>query len=1156
MTASKLTKRARERVRDDAALISDVASTVCAALELDKINNTLGRTILRAALDAYLGSDDSDGDKGFEDFVVTAKAYGAFKEGALRPIYVKATTRLKGVIVQMEAEEGSKTAGTGSGQNGVGFGLVVKQEAGSSGSSGVMKGGLVTKHTFAAPKPRGGSLLGLEKLAKEKRERAKREQAGALSFNQGGEEAGAAEDTFVKEELREGDATKKKKSYRGRQEPPTPSHPGGVNREVKERIDDKDRRRRARRGVEVEDGRERNRDRDRDGDRDRKGRRDRDRDRGRDSSPGRWKRRRGDSRDRDWDRRSHRSGGSGSSGGSSRSSRDPGSVSRSGLGINAGEWEEPQRLISTPLPTPMRSPLTKASAAATPLREPLEGMTPIRNVIKSVKREDTALGGWEGMVEVKDEQGNAYMEKAADLEDEDFDRGFYLEDDDAQEGSNPFLGSEEKFKEREAEMARRRAKGDGKQAGRSARSSQLNADQEAWEQNRMLTSGVTHKGELSLEYDDEADQRIQLIVHALKPPFLDGRVSFSLQQKGVSTVKDPSSDFATCARNGSATVRRQRELREKSKMRKRFWELGGSKMGDAIGVKKQKDAEEEKQEAEDEEMANFKENAGFAKHMRAQKNVAASDFSKTKSLAEQRRYLPVYCVRDELLRVIQENQVVIIVGETGSGKTTQLTQYLHEHGLTQYGKVGCTQPRRVAAMSVAKRVSEEMGVELGAEVGYAIRFEDVTSEHTLIKYMTDGVLLRESLREPDLDSYQAIVMDEAHERSLNTDVLFGILRKVVQRRRDIKLVVTSATLDASKFSNFFGGVPIFNIPGRTFHVEKFFSKTPQEDYVEAAVKQALQQIHLSHSAGDILIFMTGQEDIETTCEVLAEKMSSLESDTIPPLLLLPMYSQLPADLQAKIFEAADTGVRKCIVSTNIAETSLTVDGIKYVIDAGYCKLKVYNPKIGMDALQVSPISQANSNQRSGRAGRTGPGFCYRLYTERQYRDELLMAQVPEIQRTNLSNVVLLLKSLGVENLLEFDFMDPPPQDNIQSSLYQLWILAALDNTGALTHLGRKMVEFPLEPALSKMLIFSEQVGCSAEVLVVVSMLSVPGIFFRPKDREEESDAAREKFFVPESDHLTLLNVYQQWLSNKCSSVWCADHFIHAKALRKAREVLE
>lgn len=276
-----------------------------------------------------------------------------------------------------------------------------------------------------------------------------------------------------------------------------------------------------------------------------------------------------------------------------------------------------------------------------------------------------------------------------------------------------------------------------------------------------------------------------------------------------------------------------------------------------------------------------------------------------------------------------------------------------------------------------------MGVELGREVGYSIRFEDVTSEDTVIKYMTDGVLLRETLTEPDLDRYSAIIMDEAHERSLNTDVLFGVLKKVVARRRDFRLIVTSATLDSQKFSDFFGSVPIFKIPGRTFPVDVLFSKTPQEDYVEAAVKQAIA-VHLGHPPGDILIFMTGQEEIEATCFALQERLEHL-GEGVAPILILPIYSQLPSDLQAKIFDKAPDGSRKCIVSTNIAETSLTVDGIIYVIDTGFVKMKVYNPKIGMDALTVFPESQAAANQRSGRAGRTGPGTCWRLFTESAYK---------------------------------------------------------------------------------------------------------------------------------------------------------------------------
>jgi pre-mRNA-splicing factor ATP-dependent RNA helicase DHX38/PRP16 len=765
-----------------------------------------------------------------------------------------------------------------------------------------------------------------------------------------------------------------------------------------------------------------------------------------------------------------------------------------------------------------------------------------------------------------------------DDDDGGFERDFYLEGEGDTTGDKSFVGSETKFRDREAQMEKRRSQGATKIAGKSARTSQLRADQSAWEDNLLVRSGVASNKETNLDFDDEDDSRVTLLVHNLKPPFLDGSKSYSSQMTMVSTVKDAGADMATNSRNGSQLLRVLREKKDRAKMRERFWELGGSKMGEAMGIKKGEgeggdEGEGQGGVAEAKELGgeggdgdggggngtDYKKSSTFAASLKKDADdradgkgpEGASNFSRSKTIQEQREYLPVFTVREELINVVRENQVVVVVGETGSGKTTQLTQYLHEAGMTSAGIVGCTQPRRVAAMSVAKRVADEMGVELGKECGYAIRFEDMTSDETVIKYMTDGVLLRESLRDPDLDNYSCLVMDEAHERSLNTDVLFGLLRKVLARRQDLKLVVTSATMNAERFANFFGGVPIFHIPGRTFHVDKFYAKNPCEDYVEAAVKQ-IMTIHLTYPQGDILVFMTGAEDIEATCQVIAERAASI--DNMKPLALLPMYSQLPSDLQAKIFQSAEKGQRKCIVSTNIAETSLTVDGIKYVVDCGYCKLKVYNPKIGMDALQVTPISQANANQRAGRAGRTGPGYCYRLYSERQFATELLTNMVPEIQRTNLSTVVLLLKSLGVKNLLDFDFMDPPPQDNILQSMYQLWVLGALSNTGDLTYLGKKMVEFPLDPPLAKMLIFAEDLGCTFEILIIVSMLSVPGIFFRPKDREEESDAAREKFFVPESDHLTFLNVYLQWKSKNYSTEWCTKHFIHPKAMQKAREV--
>ncbi|KAM4601428.1 pre-mRNA-splicing factor ATP-dependent RNA helicase DHX16 isoform 2-T2 [Polymixia lowei] len=527
---------------------------------------------------------------------------------------------------------------------------------------------------------------------------------------------------------------------------------------------------------------------------------------------------------------------------------------------------------------------------------------------------------------------------------------------------------------------------------------------------------------------------------------------------------------------------------------------------------------------------------------------------KKQSIQEVRRSLPVFPYREALLAAIKEHQILVIEGETGSGKTTQIPQYLIEDGYTNGGmKIGCTQPRRVAAMSVAARVAEEVGIKLGNEVGYSIRFEDCTSERTVLKYMTDGMLLREFLTEPDLASYSVIIIDEAHERTLHTDILFGLIKDIARFRADLKVLVASATLDTERFSSFFDDAPVFRIPGRRFPVDIYYTKAPEADFLEASVVSVLQ-IHVTQPPGDLLVFLTGQEEIEMCCELLQERCRRLGSK-ISELLVLPIYANLPSDMQAKIFNPTPPGARKVVVATNIAETSLTIDGIIYVIDPGFCKQKSYNPRTGMESLIVTPCSRASANQRAGRAGRVAAGKCFRLYTAWAFKHEMEETTVPEIQRTNLGNVVLLLKSLGINDLIHFDFMDPPPHETLVLALEQLYALGALNHMGELTKLGRRMAELPVDPMLSKMILASEQYKCSEEVLTIAAMLSVNNsIFYRPRDKQVHADNARMNFMVPGGDHLVLLNVYTQWVESGYSTQWCYENFIQFRSMKRARDV--
>ncbi|GMK58825.1 hypothetical protein CspeluHIS016_0602670 [Cutaneotrichosporon spelunceum] len=535
-------------------------------------------------------------------------------------------------------------------------------------------------------------------------------------------------------------------------------------------------------------------------------------------------------------------------------------------------------------------------------------------------------------------------------------------------------------------------------------------------------------------------------------------------------------------------------------------------------------------------------------------NQVAEAEQKAQSIEETRKSLPIYEFRDELLDAIRDHQVLIVVAETGSGKTTQLPQYLHEAGYTQGGlKVGCTQPRRVAAMSVAARVAEEMGVRLGQECGYSVRFEDMTSDKTVLKYMTDGMLLREFLTDPELSTYSAIIIDEAHERTLSTDILFGLVKDIARFRPELKLLISSATMNAQKFSSFFDDAPIFDVPGRRFPVDMFYTQQPEANYIHAAVTTILQ-IHTTQPKGDILLFLTGQDEIEACEENLKETMYAL-GDKVPELIVAPIYANLPTEMQTKIFEPTPEGARKVVLATNIAETSITIDGVVYVIDPGFVKQNNFNPKTGMSSLVVEPISRASAQQRAGRAGRVGPGKAFRLYTKWAFHNELPQDTIPEIQRTNLAMVVLMLKSLGINDILNFDFLDKPPAETIIRSFEMLYALGALNHKGELTRLGRRMAEFPVDPMLSKAIIGSEVYKCTHEVLIIVSMVQESGsLLYRPKDKRVHADKAHKNFQKPGGDHFTLLNIFNQWADSNYSQQFCHENFVQYKSLVRVRDI--
>ncbi|KAL6411212.1 hypothetical protein AUP68_04912 [Ilyonectria robusta] len=531
--------------------------------------------------------------------------------------------------------------------------------------------------------------------------------------------------------------------------------------------------------------------------------------------------------------------------------------------------------------------------------------------------------------------------------------------------------------------------------------------------------------------------------------------------------------------------------------------------------------------------------------------------------------LPIAKHRESLLYVIENHPVTIVIGQTGSGKTTQIPQFLESAKWCSEGKIiGVTQPRRVAATTVALRVAEEFGCEVGKEVGYSIRFEDVTSATTKIKFLTDGLLIREALVDPLLTRYSVIMVDEAHERSISTDILLGLLKKIRRKRPDLRIIISSATLQAKEFLDFFtqsgddqgpkgnGDAKdtigtIVSLEGRTYPIDILYLESPAEDYMEKVIK-VIFDIHTQEGEGDILVFLTGREEIDNALEAVADRMAELDA-RYGPLMALPLYAGLSSEQQMYVFDKPPERTRKVVFSTNIAEASVTIDGIVFVVDTGFVKLRAYNPRTGIESLTATPISKAAASQRAGRAGRTRPGKCFRLYTEQSYQT-LPEANIPELQRSNLAPVILQLKALGIDNVVRFDFLSSPPAELMSKALELLYALGALDEYAKLTKpLGSRMAELAVEPMMAKTLLSAQSFGCLSEMLTIAAMTTLGGsVWFHHDGERKKMETSRRKFAVEEGDHLTLLNAYQAFVTKgKKEAKFCHENNLNYKSMTRA-----
>ncbi|GAB3680074.1 ATP-dependent RNA helicase HrpA [Actinocorallia lasiicapitis] len=518
--------------------------------------------------------------------------------------------------------------------------------------------------------------------------------------------------------------------------------------------------------------------------------------------------------------------------------------------------------------------------------------------------------------------------------------------------------------------------------------------------------------------------------------------------------------------------------------------------------------------------------------------------------------LPVSQKKDELLAAIRDNQVVIVAGETGSGKTTQLPKICLELGRGVRGLIGHTQPRRLAARTVAERIAEELDTPFGGVIGYKVRFTDHTSDDTLVRLMTDGILLAEMQHDRLLENYDTLIIDEAHERSLNIDFLLGYVKQLLPRRPDLKVIITSATIDPERFSRHFGDAPIVEVSGRTYPVEVRYRPIENEDADQAeAICEAVDELFLE-APGDVLVFLSGEREIRDAADALTKHFQGRSQAATPEIL--PLYARLSNAEQHRVFQSHRG--RRVVLATNVAETSLTVPGIKYVVDPGTARISRYSSRLKVQRLPIEAVSQASANQRKGRCGRTSDGICIRLYSEEDFAGRPEFTD-PEILRTNLASVILQMTSLGLGDVGKFPFIDPPDRRNIKDGLDLLHELNALDAERKLTEVGRKLARLPVDPRMGRMILEADKNGCVDEVMVIAAALSIQDPRERPSDKQQAADEKHARFKDPASDFAAFLNLWnyvrekQRELSGSQFRRTLKNEFLHYLRIREWQDLV-